>query len=78
MIGAATRVAGVIGAPIRHSLSPAIFQGAFAACGLDWTYLAFEVADGAAPAAMTGVRALGLEGVSVTMPHKAAVLPALD
>ena len=78
MIGAGTRVAGVIGTPIRHSLSPAIFQGAFAACGLDWAYLAFEVADGAAPAAMAGVRALGLEGVSVTMPHKAAVLPALD
>ena len=78
MIGAATRVAGVIGSPIRHSLSPAIFQGAFAACGLDWAYLAFEVAEGAGPAAMAGVRALGIEGVSVTMPHKAAVVPALD
>jgi shikimate dehydrogenase len=71
-------VAGVIGTPIRHTLSPAIFQGAFAACGLDWVYLAFDVRDGAAAEAMGGVRALGLEGVSVTMPHKAAVLPALD
>ena len=78
MTGAGTRLAGVIGTPIRHSLSPAIFQGAFTACGLDWAYLAFEVREGAAPEAMAGVRALGLEGVSVTMPHKAAVLSALD
>jgi shikimate dehydrogenase len=78
MSGASTRVAGVIGTPVRHSLSPAIFRAAFEACGLDWAYLAFEVAEGAAPEAIAGVRALGLEGVSVTMPHKAAVLPALD
>jgi shikimate dehydrogenase len=78
VIGAGTRVAGVIGTPIRHSLSPAIFQRAFAACGLDWAYLAFEVPDGAAVAALGGMRALGIEGLSVTMPHKAAVLPALD
>jgi shikimate dehydrogenase len=77
-VGAATRAAGVIGTPIRHSLSPAIFEAAFAACDLDWTYLAFDVAEGDAAGAMEGVRALGLEGVSVTMPHKAAVLPALD
>ncbi len=78
MTTAATRAVGVIGTPIRHSLSPAIFQAAFDACGLDWAFLAFDVADGAAPSAMAGVRALGLEGVSVTMPHKAAVLSALD
>lgn len=78
MISAATRTAGVIGLPIRHSLSPAIFNAAFVASGLDWAYLAFEVPEGAAGLAMAGVRALGLEGVSVTMPHKAAILDALD
>lgn len=78
MITGTTRAAGVIGQPIRHSLSPAIFNAAFAACGLDWAYLAFEVPEGAAGLAMAGVRALGLEGVSVTMPHKAAVIDALD
>jgi shikimate dehydrogenase len=77
-VGAGTRVAGVIGTPIRHSLSPALFHAAFAACDLDWTYVALEVAEGDAVVAMEGVRALGLEGVSVTMPHKAAVLPGLD
>jgi shikimate dehydrogenase len=78
VISGATRSAGVIGLPVRHSLSPAIFNAAFAASGLDWAYLAFEVPDGAAGLAMAGVRALGLEGVSVTMPHKAAVISALD
>jgi shikimate dehydrogenase len=78
VISGTTRAAGVIGLPIRHSLSPAIFNAAFSASGLDWAYLAFEVPEGAAGLAMAGVRSLGLEGVSVTMPHKAAVIAALD
>ncbi len=78
LISGQTRTAGVIGTPVRHSLSPTIFNAAFDAAGLDWAYLAFEVPDGAAGLAMAGVRALGLEGVSVTMPHKAAVIDALD
>ena len=78
MITGATRSVGVIGSPIRHSLSPTIFNAAFAASGLDWAYLAYEVPEGAAGLAMAGVRAFGMEGVSVTMPHKAAVIDALD
>jgi shikimate dehydrogenase len=73
-----TRAAGVIGSPIRHSLSPAVFNAAFGAAGLDWAYLAFEVPEGAAGLALGGMRALGLDGLSVTMPHKAAVLEGLD
>jgi len=78
MLTGHTRVAGVMGTPIRHSLSPAIFNAAFGAAGLDWAYLAFEVPEGAAGLAMAGVRSLGIDGMSVTMPHKAAVLDALD
>lgn len=63
---------------MRHSLSPAIHNAAFAAAGLDWVYVAFEVPDGGAPGAVEAMRALGLGGMSVTMPHKAAVVPALD
>ena len=74
----ATRVAGVIGDPVRHSLSPAIHNAAFAEAGLDWAFLAFEVADGDVPAAIAGARALGIDGLSVTMPHKATVIEALD
>jgi shikimate dehydrogenase len=76
--GARTRLAGVIGSPIRHSVSPAMHNAAFRSLGLDWVYLAFEVPPGEAPAAVAGARALGIEGLSVTMPHKAAVIPALD
>lgn len=73
-----TRVAAVIGSPIRHSRSPAIHNAAFRALDLDWTYVAFEVAEGAVPAALAGVRALGIDGLSVTMPHKEAVADAVD
>jgi shikimate dehydrogenase len=72
----ATR-AGVIGWPIRHSLSPAIFTAAFAATDLDWVYDAFEVPEGEAAGLVAKVRD-ELAGLSVTMPHKAAVIPALD
>ncbi len=77
-LSAATSVAGVIGDPIRHSLSPAIHNAAFAALGLDWAFVAFEVAEGDAVEAVRGAAALGVRGLSVTMPHKAAVIPALD
>ena len=56
-----TTRAGVIGSPIGHSLSPAIFTAAFAASGLDWAYEAFEVAEGEAEAFLGRVRA-GLTG----------------
>jgi shikimate dehydrogenase len=73
-----TRVAGVIGTPIRHSLSPVLHNAAFRALDLDWVFLAFEVAPGDAAVAVAGARALGIEGLSVTMPHKADVMSALD
>ena len=73
-----TRLAAVIGWPVRHSRSPAIHNAAFAATGLDWTYLALPVRPGAAAAAVAGMGALGIEGLSVTMPHKAPVAAGLD
>lgn len=78
MTTGSTRVAGVIGWPVRHSLSPTIHNAAFDAAGLDWVSLAFPVAAGAAPGAVAAMRALGIEGLSVTMPHKAAVVASLD
>lgn len=73
-----TRLAGVIGDPVRHSLSPVLHNAAFAALGLDWAYVAFPVPAGRAREALAGVTALGVEGLSVTMPHKTAVAEALE
>ena len=77
-VSGATRLAGVIGNPIGHSLSPAIFNAAFAATGLDWIYLAFDVASGRAAGALDAMRTLGLAGLSVTMPHKDAIAELVD
>lgn len=78
MTTAATHVAGVIGDPVRHSLSPAIHNAAFRALDLDWVYVAFPVASGEAASAVSAMRTLGISGLNVTMPHKHDVLPALD
>jgi shikimate dehydrogenase len=75
---ASTQVAAVIGDPVEHSLSPVLHNAAFASLGLDWVYLALPVAAGDVARAMAGVRALGLVGLSVTMPHKAAVAAEMD
>ena len=75
---ATTHVAAVIGDPVDHSLSPVLHNAAFAALGLDWIYLALPVAPGQVPGAVAGVRALGLSGLSVTMPHKAPVAAEMD
>ena len=77
-ISGETRLAAVIGAPVRHSLSPTLLNAAFAEAGLDWHFMALEVAEGQAGEALDAVRALGLVGLSVTMPHKAAVAAAVD
>lgn len=78
MITASTRVAGVIGDPVRHSLSPAIHNAAFSELGLDWVYLAFPVPGGSGLDAVAAMRTLGIAGLSVTMPHKSDVIPGLD
>ena len=75
-INGATELYGIMGNPVAHSLSPAMHNGAFAALGLNKAYLPFVVQDVAQ--AMSGFRALGIKGVSVTIPHKQAVMEYLD
>ena len=75
---ATTVLAAVIGDPVRHSLSPVLHNAAFEALGLDWAFLAFEVPAGCVGPALNGVRALGIAGLSVTMPHKAAVAEEVE
>jgi len=71
-------VAAVIGDPVTHSLSPALHNAAFSALGVDWVYVAFHVPGGSAGAAVEAMRALGLGGLSVTMPHKADAVGGVD
>lgn len=76
-IDAKTRLCALIGNPVEHSLSPAIHNAAFQHLGLNYVYVALKVED--LEGAMRGVRALtGIRGLSVTIPHKVAVLPYLD
>lgn len=75
---AASEVVGVVGDPVRHSLSPLLHNAAFGALGLDWVSVAFPVAAGALPAALDGMRALGVRGLSVTMPHKEVAATSVD
>ena len=75
-IGATTRLCAVIGHPVRHSLSPVIHNVAFERAGFDGVYTAFEVTE--LEGAVAGVRALGIRGLSVTLPHKVAIAPLLD
>ncbi|HUO47734.1 MAG TPA: shikimate dehydrogenase [Acidimicrobiales bacterium] len=75
---AASHVVGVIGDPVGHSLSPLLHNAAFDALGLDWVSVGFPVAAGGVPDAFAGIRALGIVGLSVTMPHKQAAAVAVD
>ena len=72
-----TRLAAVIGDPVRHSRSPAIHNAAYAAAGLDWVFVALEVHDGRGYDAVRAMPVLGISGLSVTMPHKADAAPGL-
>jgi shikimate dehydrogenase len=69
-IGGGTHVAGIVGWPVTHSLSPAIHNAAFEAAGLDWAYVPFPVPPRELAMALAGLPSLGVRGVNVTMPHK--------
>lgn len=73
-----TRLLGVIGHPIAHSLSPQMHNAFFVATGLDYAYVPLDVRPEALPAAVSGLGALGFRGFNVTMPHKEKILPLLD
>ena len=78
MISATTKLAAVIGSPVRHSRSPRIHNAAFAAAGLDWVYVAMEVQPGRGQDAVRALPLLGIAGINVTMPHKTDAARACD
>lgn len=73
-----TRVLGIIGSPVGHSLSPAMQNAAIAALGIDYVYVPFPVEPDFLGPAVEGLRRLGVWGFNVTIPHKTAVIPFLD
>ncbi|MHB1717139.1 MAG: shikimate dehydrogenase [Acidimicrobiales bacterium] len=77
-LSAATTVVGVIGHPVAHSLSPLLHNAAFEALGIDWVSVGFPVLPGALAPALAGMRALGVRGLSVTMPHKEGAWRLVD
>ncbi|MEC1671765.1 shikimate dehydrogenase [Bacillus mojavensis] len=69
---------GVIGNPIAHSMSPDIHNAALKDLGLDGHYHAFKVEEDSLEDAVKGIRALGLQGINVTVPHKVSIMDHLD
>jgi shikimate dehydrogenase len=78
MLTAETRLVGLIGDPVSHSLSPRMQNAAFAAVALDWAYVPLHVPLERLEAAIEGLAALGFAGANVTIPHKTAVVGFCD
>lgn len=78
MTDSQTRLLGLIGDPVEHSLSPRLHSFLLGRAGLNYSYLAFRVPRESLAAALEGMRALGIRGLNVTIPHKEAVVPLLD
>lgn len=77
-ISGKTRLCGVIGDPIEHTVSPIMYNAAFKKLGLDYMYVPFRVMKEDLGKAIEGMRALNLKGLNVTIPHKVTVIQFLD
>ncbi|HVY60351.1 MAG TPA: shikimate dehydrogenase, partial [Planctomycetota bacterium] len=73
-LSGSTRLLGILGDPVAHSLSPAMQNAALAAAGLDWAYVPLRVEPDRLADAVRGLVALDFVGANVTIPHKTAVL----
>ncbi len=73
-----TKLVGVIGFPVEHSLSPPMHNAAFRQLGMDWAYVAYRVEPERVPDAIQGLVALGMVGLNVTIPHKQAAAAHVD
>ncbi len=77
-LGGKSRVYGIFGDPVSHSLSPVMQNLAMKAAGLDTVYVPFHVTPQNLSSAVDGMRALQIGGVNITLPHKQHILPLLD
>ena len=71
-ISGSTRLVGLLGWPVGHSLSPAMQNAAFPAAGLDWAYVPLPTPPEHLAEAIRGLVAMGFAGANVTSPHKLA------
>jgi len=78
VINTETRILGILGFPLGHSLSPLMHNRALQSLGLNYVYVAFAVARHFLADAVKGLRGLGVAGVNVTVPFKEEILPYLD
>ena len=77
-ISGKTKICGVIGDPIEHTMSPVMHNAAFQELGIDYLYVPFRVRKEELGKAIDGMRALNIRGLNVTIPHKINVIPLLD
>lgn len=73
-----TRILGIIGWPVKHSLSPIMHNAAFEHLGLDFCYIPFAVKEDHVEKAIKGITALNISGLNVTIPHKESLIPFLS
>jgi shikimate dehydrogenase len=78
IINASTRICAVYGFPVKHSASPAMQNAGMAALGLNWRYIACEVAPENLRTAIEGAKALRLVGLNLTVPHKLLAVDFVD
>ena len=78
-VSGTTKILGVIGFPVSHSLSPLMHNAAIATLGLDYTYVPLPIAVADLSTAIAGLRAIqSVQGFNLTIPHKIEVIPLLD
>jgi len=77
-IGGKTKIVGIFGYPLAHSLSPHLHNAAFVELGLDFVYLPFWVQSKNLDVAARAIGSLNMVGVNVTIPHKERIMAYLD
>ena len=78
MVDGKTQILGVIGDPIEHTFSPAMHNAGLSELGLNYIYLPFHVKPDRLSYAIEGAKALGIQGLNVTIPHKTNIIKELD
>ncbi|MBP1743538.1 MAG: aroE3 [Firmicutes bacterium] len=77
-ISGKTRMLGIIGTPVDHSMSPVMYNYSFAKAGIDYAYFAFDIPEVKVPDAIAAIKTFNMRGANVTMPCKTAVVRFMD